>query len=218
MMLRYLHFLLFLLVLACTTSAQPPVEATPAPAETPIPEATEDAVAETSPQKDAQNRPLPGVVVVNVSVPNLDGTPRVLLFDGATTQSMDLTATAQLVAFRGLPLEGGAFPLAIEINGKITRRETFTVPDILTLFYPETELPALIEDGRDLKAERIFLAKRYNRLQLIEVERQEKALALFKELSQIQIPGEKIEAGHAAVAPGVAPARKSLLKKLNPFK
>lgn len=113
------------------------------------------------------NRPIPGMIVLDSDGITTAMLQRTIVFwaaNGVTTTPLTMTKLNQSMKWT-VPLQGApTYTIWVTVAGvRQPQSWTATVPDILTLYYPDAEITAMIDDGRVPAQERILCAKRFNR-------------------------------------------------------
>lgn len=113
------------------------------------------------------NRPLPGMIIADTDGFTTAMLQRSIVFfagDGTTSPSIVMTKLNQSFKWTA-PLAGGkTYTIWVTVAGVRQQQSwTATPPDILTLYYPDAEIGAMVDDGRVPAQERILCAKRFNR-------------------------------------------------------
>lgn len=143
-------------------------------------------------RQDAQNRPIPGMVVLDTDGFSTQMLTRIIIFrafDGTTTVPLAMTKLNQSMKWIA-PLAGGlTYHITVTVQGALLAQTwDATPPDILTLYYPDAEIVAMLDDGRDQAAERILCAKRYNREIKANIVRAQFMLDRLKDSALIILP------------------------------
>lgn len=143
-----------------------------------------------------ENRPIPGMVVLDTDGFTTQMLTRVIVFyayDGATTAPMTMTKLNQAMKWPA-PLSGRRYAISVTVAG-VAQPQSWVaeVPDILTLYYPDADIPQLAADGRDMDLERLYCAKRYNRQIAQQIAQAQAALARLQQTAKIDIPAGRVE-------------------------